>query len=170
MACNYAISAAAKLNMIRIAFVTARLSNEITCCCRRRQWKLANALTITRIGNRIPAVLSTRSFIFRSRMHNRGHQVKNKLNHNKRYWWMLIINLTKNKANEYSPLSPIMRGRVWRRTRSAMNCSMIQSQWRIFIRQEIQETTSTIGFWCQKLTIMAIVRQHKVLLLVLIGK
>lgn len=132
-------------SMISDGIDTTRISDEITCC-RRRRWKLANALTITRIGNRIPAVLSTRSFISRSRMCNRTHQVKNNLNHTKRYWRMLIGDLTKNKANEYSPLSPIMRGRVWRRTRSAMNCSMIQSQWRIFIRQEIQETITTVGF------------------------
>jgi len=53
-----------------------RLSDEITCCCRRR-WKFAKALTITRIGNRIPAVLSTRSFISKSECTIRGIRSKN---------------------------------------------------------------------------------------------
>lgn len=92
------------------------------------------ALTITRIGNRIPAVLSTRSYIARGRMHNKRHQVKtNNLSHKK--FWLMMINLTENKANEYSPFAPTMRGRVWRRTRSDMNCSMIQTQRWIFIRK-----------------------------------
>lgn len=35
---------------------------------------------------------------------------------------MLLIDLTKNRANEYSPSPPTMRGRVCRRTRRARNC------------------------------------------------
>lgn len=38
-------------------------SDEVTCW-RRRRWKVASALTMTKIGNRIPAVLSTRSYFF----------------------------------------------------------------------------------------------------------
>jgi hypothetical protein len=53
---------------------------------------------------------------------------------------MLIIALTENRANEYSPFPPTTRGRVCRRTRRAMNCtcSITTTSWLLENHSRIQ--------------------------------